>query len=165
MDGPGQPPGTACTGEEDVMATRNHLPTDPGYTLRLTTRGDHLLVQVAGDIDAQAVRIAYWRQIAEEGKARGQRNLLVYDRMKGKPASPTEIAELAQLLKNEAPNFDRVAVVEPTAEFLPAVEHAEILGQAAGINVRIFIDSAQAERWLRYGSPDDQPDAGRGGLH
>src|SRR5688572_19221352 len=111
MDGPGQLPGTACTGEEDVMATRNHLPTDPGYTLRLTTRGDHLLVQVAGDIDAQAVRIAYWRQIAEEGKARGQRKLLVYDRMKGKPASPIEIGELAQLLKNEAPNFDRVAVV------------------------------------------------------
>ena len=37
----------------------------PGYDLRLTPRGDHLQVNVSGDIDAQAVRIAYWRQIAE----------------------------------------------------------------------------------------------------
>src|SRR5688572_17678733 len=111
MDGAGSRPIPPARAKTTSMATRNPLPNDPGYTLRLTTRGDHLLVQVAGDIDAQAVRIAYWRQIAEEAKALGQRKLLVYDRKKGKPASPIEIGELAQLLKNEAPNFDRVAVV------------------------------------------------------
>ena len=137
----------------------------PGYDLRLTPRGDHLQVNVSGDIDAQAVRIAYWRQIAEEAKARGQRKLLVHDRRKRVPATPVELAELAQLLRDEAPHFDRVAVVEPTPEFLPAVEHAEILGQAEGINVRIFIDAAQAVRWLRYGSPDDDPEGGLAGTH
>ena len=137
----------------------------PGYDLRLTPRGDHLQVDVSGDVDAQAVRIAYWRQIAIEAKARGQRKLLVHDRRKGVPATPMELAELAQLLRNEAPHFDRVAVVEPTPEFLPAVEHAEILGQAEGINIRIFIDAAQAVRWLRYGSPDDEPEGGLPGTH
>jgi hypothetical protein len=139
-------------------------PSKPAaYDLRLTPRGDHLQVNVSGDVDAQAVRIAYWRQIADEAKARGQRKLLVHDRRKGIPATPIELAELAQLLKGEAEHFDRVAVVEPTPEFLPAVEHAEIFGQAAGINVRIFIDAAQAVRWLRYGSPDDEPDGGMAG--
>ena len=137
------------------------LPDEPGYSLRLTPRGDHLQVSVSGDIDAQAVRIAYWRQIAQEAKSRGLRKVLVHDRRKGTPATPSELAELAQLLKGEAEHFDRVAVIEPSPEFLPAVEHAEIFGQAAGINVRIFIDAAQAERWLRYGSPDDVPDDAR----
>jgi hypothetical protein len=139
------------------MASRK-IPHDPGYALRLTPRTDHLQVHVSGDIDAQAVRIAYWRQIAIEAKQLGLRKLLVHDRRKGTPATPAELAELARLFKDEALNFDRVAVVEPTPEFLPAVEHAEILGQAAGINIRIFIDAAQAERWLRYGSPDDTPE-------
>ncbi|QSX77810.1 STAS/SEC14 domain-containing protein [Agrilutibacter solisilvae] len=130
---------------------------DPRYALRLTPATDHLRVEVSGDIDAQPVRIAYWRQIAEEAKARGLRKVLVHDRRKGAPASPAELAELAQLFRGEAVNFDRVAVVEPSPEFLPAVEHAEIFGQAAGINVRIFTDAQQAERWLRYGSPDDEP--------
>ena len=142
------------------MSTQ-HSPSTTDYALRLTPSGDHLRVEVSGDIDAQAVRIAYWRQIAEEAKARGLRKVLVRDRRKGHPASPNELAELAQLFKSEAPNFDRVAVVEPTPEFLPAVEHAEIFAQAAGINVRIFVDAAQAERWLRYGSPDDEGDVGR----
>jgi hypothetical protein len=135
----------------------NELPGNDAYQLRLTPRGDHLQVEVSGDVDAQAVRIAYWRHIAREARARGERKLLVHDRRKGIPATPAELAELAQLLKDQAEHFDRVAVVEPTPEFLPAVEHAEILGQAAGINVRIFIDAAQALRWLRYGSPDDVP--------
>lgn len=133
------------------------LPGNSAYQLRLTPRGDHLQVDVSGDVDAQTVRIAYWKQIAREGRARGERKLLVHDRRKGIPATPAELAELAQLLQDQAGYFDRVAVVEPRPEFLPAVEHAEILGQAAGINVRIFIDAAQAVRWLRYGSPDDMP--------
>ena len=108
-----------------------------------------------GDIDAQSIRIAYWRRIAEEGRARGARKLLVTDRKKHKPATPAELAELARLLQHEAPNFDRVAVVEPTPEFLPAIEYAEIFGQGVGINVRIFSERRDAERWLRYGSPDD----------
>jgi hypothetical protein len=146
------------------MASKE-LPEHATYELRLTPRNDHLQVDVSGDIDAQAVRIAYWQQIAREARARGQRKLLVHDRRKGTPATPGELAELAQLLKGEAEHFDRVAVVEPTPEFLPAVEHAEILGQAAGINVRIFIDAAQAVRWLRYGSPDDVPDEALLGPH
>lgn len=77
------------------------------------------------------------------------------DRKKGHPASPAELAELAILFQEESGNFDRVAVIEPTPEFLPAVEHAEIFGQSMGINVRIFTAPNEAERWLRYGSPDD----------
>lgn len=127
----------------------------PEYRLRLSERSDFLEVEVSGDIDAQAVRIAYWREIAAEGKARGLRKVLVTDRKKGQPASPAELAELAILFQEESENFDRVAVIEPTPEFLPAVEYAEIFGQSMGINVRIFMAANEAERWLRYGSPDD----------
>lgn len=127
----------------------------PEYRLRLTEHGDFLQVEVSGDIDAQAVRIAYWREIAAESKARGLRKVLVTDRKKGHPARPAELAELAILFQEERGNFDRVAVIEPTPEFLPAVEYAEIFGQSMGINVRVFTAANQAERWLRYGSPDD----------
>lgn len=125
------------------------------YVLRIVSNGDMLRVQVSGDIDAQAIRIAYLREIAEAGKSRGTRKLLVTDRKKGRPASPAELAELAVIFHEEAQHFDRVAVVEPTPEFVPAVQYGEIFGQSMGINVRVFSDSSEAERWLRYGSPDD----------
>ena len=127
----------------------------PEYRLLLTEHSDFLQVEVRGDIDAQAVRIAYWQEIAAEGKSRGFRKVLVTDRKKGHPASPAELAELAILFQEESSNFDRVAVIEPTPEFMPAVEYAEIFGQSMGINVRIFSGARDAERWLRYGSPDD----------
>lgn len=125
------------------------------YSLKVEPADDVLLVRVSGDVDAQAVRIAYWRQIAAMGRERRVRKLLVVDRRKGTPATPPELAELAHLFRGEAEHFDRVAVVEPTPEFLPAIEHAEILGQGAGINVRVFGEVEPALRWLRYGSPDD----------
>lgn len=127
----------------------------PDYALRLVEQGDLLEVYVSGGIDAQDVRIAYWQEIADEGKARGIRKLLVTDRKKGQPATPAELAELAVMFQHEARYFDRVAVIEPTPEFLPAIEYAEIFGQGMGINVRIFTNAREAERWLRYGSPDD----------
>jgi len=131
----------------------------PEYTLHLVDQGDFLQVEVSGDVDAQAIRIAYWREIASEGKARGLRKILVRDRKKGHPASPAELAELAVLFHDEASHFDRVAVIEPTPEFMPAIEHAEIFGQSMGINVRVFSAHREAERWLRYGSPDDRDDS------
>ncbi|MFC5577871.1 STAS/SEC14 domain-containing protein [Lysobacter niabensis] len=131
----------------------------PDYNLRLTEHGDYLHFEVSGDVDAQSVRIAYWREIAAQARARGSRKLLVTDRKKGHPASPAELAELAVLFHDEASHFDRVAVIEPTPEFLPAIEHAEIFGQSMGINVRVFSAHREAERWLRYGSPDDRDDS------
>ncbi|KFN43656.1 hypothetical protein [Arenimonas oryziterrae] len=128
---------------------------DRGYRLTFLLRDDILEVGVSGDIDAQAIRIAYWQEIVAVAVARGCRKLLVTDRKKGKPARPEELAELARLLRSEREHFDRVAVIEPTPDFLPAIEHAEILGLEQGINVRVFGHYAQAASWLRYGSPDD----------
>jgi hypothetical protein len=139
---------------EDALAMAEER-IHPEYRLQLAEHGDILHVEVSGDVDAQAVRIAYWREIAAEGKARGLRKILVRDRKKGSPASPAELADLAMLFHDEADNFDRVAVIEPTPEFVPAIEYAEIFGQSMGINVRIFSAQREAERWLRYGSPDD----------
>ena len=121
------------------------VPQGRKYSLRLSQQGDLLQVEVSGGIDAQAVRIAYWRHIAEEAKARGVRKLLVTDRKKLQPATPPELAELAVLFKDEAHHFDRVAVIEPTPEFFPASEYAEIFGQALGINVRVFSNRSEAE--------------------
>jgi len=133
------------------MPAHRSAPDDPGFHLRFARSGDVLKVAVSGDIDAQYVRIGYWRAIAEEARRRGLRRLLVTDRRKGVPATPEELGELALLFRHEAPNFDRVAVIEPVVAFLPTMEHAEIFGRAAGINVRIFGDARTAEVWVRHG--------------
>ena len=129
----------------------------PDYRLAWRTRGDILQVTVSGDIDAQAVRIAYWREIAATARRQGFRKLLVIDRKKGRPASPEDLLELARALMDEREHFDRVAVIEPTDAFVPAIEHAEIIGREHGINVRVFGNLIGAELWLRLGSPDDPP--------
>jgi hypothetical protein len=126
--------------------------SDKGYSLKLSTHGDVLCVQVVGDVDAQAIRLAYWNEIAAIGKERGFRKLLVVDRKKQVPATPAELAELADAMRIEREHFERVAVVEPTPAFVPAIEHAEIHGQERGINVRVFGQRDEAERWLRYGA-------------
>lgn len=132
-----------------------HDAQEPAYRLSFAPADGYLRVQVSGDIDAQAVRIAYWREIVATARARGERKLLVFDRKKGMPASPDELAAMAALFSADAVHFDRVAVIEPTSMFLTAMEHAEIQGRSAGINVRIFGDEASAERWLLFGSADD----------
>lgn len=123
----------------------------PAYQLSHRKRGDTLYFQVTGDVDSQAVRIAYWLEIVAIARREGIRKLLVVDRKKHKPATPTELAELAGIMCGHRDVADKVAVVEPTPEFVPAVEHAEIEGLERGINIRVFGNSHDAERWLRYG--------------
>lgn len=128
---------------------------EPAYRLAFAVEDDILKVQVEGDVDAQPVRLAYWREIMRTGREQGCRKLLVIDRKKGKPAAPAELAELAHAFRDQRDVFERIAVVEPTAEFMPAVEHGEIFARSLGINVRIFADAVSAERWARFGSADD----------
>ena len=118
-------------------------------------RGDVLHFRVSGDIDSQVIRIAYWQEIVAITKREGLRKLLVVDRKKHKPANPEELAQLAAMMQIHSTIADRVAVVEPTAKFVSAMEHAEIEGREAGINVRVFNRVEDAERWLMYGSSDE----------
>ena len=134
---------------------REETRAGPEYSLQFAERGGFLHVDVHCDVDSQPVRIAHWKALVEEAHARGLRKLLVFDRIKQDPATPQQLAEMALLFRGEAMNFDRVAVIERRPELLPAVEHGEILTRDVGINLRIFVDPADAERWLRYGSPDD----------
>ena len=125
------------------------------FQVAFRKRGDVLHFRVSGDIDSQAIRIAYWQEIVAITKREGLRKLLVVDRKKHKPASPEELAQLAAMMQIHSTIADRVAVVEPTAKFVSAMEHAEIEGREAGINVRIFNRVEDAERWLMYGSSDE----------
>jgi hypothetical protein len=127
----------------------------PAYRLACMVDGDVLKVRVEGELDAQPVRLAYWREIVRTARERHCRKLLVIDRRKGRPATPEELAGLADAFRDLHDAFDRVGVVEPTAEFLPAIEHAEIFARSLGINVRVFADAVSAERWVRFGSADD----------
>jgi hypothetical protein len=126
--------------------------SEPDYNLAIGSEGDTLIVRVSGPIDAQRVRIAYWREIVATARARHCRKLLVIDRKKGQPATPTELAELALIFSADAQHFDRVAVVEPNPKFLPTMEHGEIFGRTAGINIRIFPERKAAEHWLHFGA-------------
>lgn len=134
---------------------RDETRTGPEYSLQFAERRGFLHVDVRCDVDSQPVRIAYWKALVEEAHARGLRKMLIFDRVKENPATPQQLAEMAMLFRGEASNFDRIAVIERRPELLPAVEHGEILTRDLGINLRIFVDPAEAERWLRYGSPDD----------
>lgn len=127
-----------------------------GYRLEILRDDDILQVRVQGPMDAQALRIAYWREIVELAKARGHRKLLVIDRKKTAPATPEELAELTRLFAHEARHFDRVAVVEITPAFVPAIEHAEIFARSVGINLRVFADRDTARRWLHYAHTDEE---------
>lgn len=133
------------------METSEH----PDFNLSYRKRGDTLYFQVSGDVDSQAVRIAYWQEIVAITRRLGIRKLLVVDRKKHQPATQLELAELARIMHGHRDIADRVAVVEPTPAFVPAVEHAEIEGREMGINVRVFGNQQDAERWLMYGLYDE----------
>ncbi len=128
---------------------------NPDFHVAYRKHGDTLRFQVTGDVDSQAVRIAYWQEIVAITKREGLRKLLVVDRKKHKPANPEELAQLAAMMQIHSTVADRIAVVEPTAKFVSAMEHAEIEGREVGINVRIFNRIEDAERWLMYGSSDE----------
>ncbi|MEO8002148.1 MAG: STAS/SEC14 domain-containing protein, partial [Arenimonas sp.] len=128
---------------------------DPDFQVAYRKRGDTLHFKVSGDVDSQAIRIAYWQEIVAITKREGLRKLLVIDRKKHKPASPEELAQLAAMMQIHSNIVDRIAVVEPTAKFVSAMEHAEIEGREFGFNVRIFNRVEDAERWLMYGSSDE----------
>jgi len=125
------------------------------FQLSHRKRGDTLYFQVSGDVDSQAVRIAYWQEIVAVTRKEGLRKLLVVDRKKHTPANPEELAQLAAMMQSHSEIADRVAIVEPTAKFIAAMEHAEIEGREVGINVRVFNRIEDAERWLMYGSSDE----------
>jgi len=128
---------------------------DPDFKVAYRKHGEILHFRVTGDIDSQAIRIAYWQEIVAITKREGLRKLLVVDRKKHKPANPEELAQLAAMMQIHSTIADRIALVEPTAKFVSAMEHAEIEGREVGINVRIFNRIEDAERWLMYGSSDE----------
>ena len=127
----------------------------PDFQVTYRKHGDTLHFQVSGDIDLQAIRIAYWQEIVAITKREGLRKLLVIDRKKHKPANPEELAQLARMMQIHSKIADRIALVEPMAEFVSAMEHAEIEGREFGFNVRIFNRVEDAERWLMYGSSNE----------
>lgn len=130
---------------------------ESGYRLETVLEQDTLRVQVHGKFEDQAVRVAYLREAVALAKARGCRKLLLIDRkFKDSPASPEALGELARLFAAEAPHFDRIAVVEPTPAFVTALEHGEIAARSVGLNLRVFADSAAAERWLHYAHTDEE---------
>lgn len=134
---------------------RDETRTGPEYSLTFVERGGFLQVDVSCEVDSQPVRIAYWKALVAEAHARGLRRMLVFDRRKEIPATPQQLSDMAMQFRGEASNFDRIAVIERRPELLSAAEHGEILTRGVGINLRVFVDAGEAERWLRYGSPDD----------
>lgn len=139
----------------DERRTSTPAGVEPAYRLSWTVVDDLLTARVEGEVDAQPVRLAYWREILSAARRHDCRKVVVIDRKKGRPATPEELAELTFAFRDLHAAFDRIAVVEPTAEFMSAIEHAEIHAWSLGLNVRIFADATAAERWARFGSADD----------
>lgn len=130
-----------------------HPPTDDSRcSLRFQQEQDVLRVWVEGVVESsQQARIAYWKEIVTEARRLDCRRLLVVDRKKGRTATPLELTQMAVHFRAEASHFDAIAVVESDPDFVPQLEHGEIVARMIGINLRIFADKRSAEHWLNYG--------------
>ena len=112
----------------------NH-PTDFDVVCR--KRGDTLCFHVTGNVDWQAVPIAYWQEIVAITQHRSLRKLRVPNRKKYKPASGNELVQQAPTMKVNHSIADRDAVTKPTGKFTSAVNCDGPLATACALQASI----------------------------
>ena len=128
-------------------------------TLEFARAGDGLHAHVEGERSLEAT-IAYWTRIVEEVQARPPRWLLVLDDLRGHELSAEEWRQLVTEMKGKGLERVRIAHVKPHG--LDHIEYCEIFAHEAGFDARAFSDQRVAERWLRYGTEEDERMAWRG---
>lgn len=127
------------------------VPQDSGFTLRFERSPGFLLAEVEGERSSAAITLAYWREIAHECERVGARRLLVIDHFRGNAVSVDEMRACVHALGNTILATLRIALYEPEAENVAALQHAELDALEAGFEFRVFGSRREAEIWLRYG--------------
>ena len=126
--------------------------SDADYSLEFTRQGAGLRAHVSGQRSLEST-IAYWEAILDHVQARRPRWLLVLDELRGHELSASEWRELVVKMVGRGLEGMRIAHVKPFG--LDYLEYCEIYAREAGLDARAFADTRVAERWLRYGSAED----------
>ncbi|MCC8364288.1 hypothetical protein LK996_14525 [Lysobacter sp. A6] len=122
------------------------------YKLKLVHDGDGLWATVTGTRSV-ANTAAYWEAILAEVLRQRPRWLYVDDRMKGAEIAIGEWFALVDAMKGRGLEGLRIAHVKPVG--VNHLEYCEIFAREAGLEARAFSDPGTAERWLRYGVPEE----------
>jgi hypothetical protein len=116
-------------------------------------RADKTLhARISGPKGSLELAVAYWLVLAGEVRRRGTRRLLVENRLDGPSLPPAGLAQVIERLRGSGLEDVRIAYVETIPEHVAAMEHGQIFAAEAGFTARVFGDTGNAERWLRYGS-------------
>jgi len=122
------------------------------YKLKLTRDGDGLWATVTGTRNP-ANTVAYWEAILADVLRQRPRWLYVDDRLKGPEIAIGEWFALVDAMKGRGLEGLRIAHVKPAG--VNHLEYCEIFAREAGLEARAFSDPGIAERWLRYGVPEE----------
>jgi hypothetical protein len=117
---------------------------------RFGSRG--LRVHVTGTRSLEST-VAYWSQIAARVAGEHPQCLLVLDDLRGTELTPAQWKDLVQEMGGRGLEDVRIAHVKLTG--YDDADYCEIYANIAGFDARAFRNPAEAERWLRYGSPSD----------
>ena len=126
--------------------------------LTFSREGDGLRATVSGP-RTLANTVAYGEGILGEVKSQRPRWLFVCDRLQGHELSIAEWHDLVTKMKGRGLEGMRIAHVKPSG--MDHLEYCEIFAREAGIDARAFSDPGTAERWLRYGVPEEGETARR----
>jgi hypothetical protein len=122
-----------------------------GFSLRFEPRAGYLLAEVNGSRSSGEITLAYWREIAAECERIGAQRLLVADHFRGNVVTREEMLRCVHALRGSALAKLRIALYEPEAENVSALQHAELEALDVGIDFRVFGNEREAEVWLLYG--------------
>ena len=95
--------------------------------------------------------IAYWTAVLRRIRAR-PRPVLLVDELEGPPLTPDDWRGLVTAMAGSELQSVRIAHVKPRG--LDALEFCELHAKDAGFDARVFVDEAEASRWLRYGESE-----------
>ena len=98
--------------------------------------------------------IAYWTAVLREVRSR-PRSVLLVDELSGPPLTPDDWHVLVAAMAGTELQAVRIAHVKPRG--LDALEFCELHAKDAGFDARVFVDEAEASRWLRYGESGRMP--------
>lgn len=124
-----------------------------GFSIELEDRAGYLRVLVRGDVDTQAVSVAYWTMIGVECSRRGTTAVLVVEDLPAWPNVPAEVFEAVTDAAVAAGLREvRCAFVDQHEE-VEANEYGMMIGTEKGLTIMMFSNESYAEHWLRFGSP------------
>jgi hypothetical protein len=120
------------------------------YRLTFEHRPGYLYAYVEGEEDSYEISRAYWQDIADECREKKYKKALVVEDL----VESGTIAEAYQLC-SEMPQMGyigiKVAFVDRYSEQSEENQFGELVAVNRGINVKIFTDTDDAEKWLLAG--------------